>query len=55
MMPIIQQLFASPIQTPNLSPLQNDNPDYTPSTFYTPSNIRSSNSQKSSIKLCFHS
>ena len=55
MMPIIQQLFASPIQTPNLSLLQNDNPDYTSSTFYTPSDIRSSNSQKSSIKLCFHS
>lgn len=55
MKPIIQQLFASPIQTPNLSPLQNDNPDYTSSTFCTPSDIRSSNSQMSSIKLCFHS
>jgi hypothetical protein len=43
MMPIIQQLFASPIQTPSLSPLQNDNPDYTSPIGHTASDIRSSN------------
>ena len=55
MLPIIQQLFASPIQTPSLPLLQSDSPNYTTPIGHTASDIRSSNTQKSSIKLCFQS
>ena len=55
MMPTIQQLFASPIQTPSLPLLQSDSPDYTTPIGHTAFDIRSSNTQKYSIKLCFHS
>lgn len=55
MMPTIRKLFSSPILTPSLPLLQSDSPDYTSSTFYTSPNNHAPNSQKSSIKICFHS
>lgn len=55
MLPTIQKLFSSPIQTPSLPLLRSDSPDYTSPIGHTASDTHSAIRQSSSIKLCFHS
>lgn len=55
MLPTIQKLFSSPIQTPSLPLLQSDSPNYTTPIGHTASDTHSAIRQSSSIKLCFHS